>query len=270
MDLKPWIEKVSTALVLARQIAVKKGEDPSDVKIISEALEDVKIPLVRENGKSAGELLIGIKFSHTPGASSADLKDGAFTNEASTGSVDQEKTIGTLSVTVMEAMNLKDSDWFGGESDPFVQLWLEPRASKESKQSYALESGETRIKNGAGRRARFDETFQMPVFRVATNSTSPGSPESPSRNAKGRERLANRRLRLTVKDKDPRFLGLGSEFVLKTFSEIERILNIVLLVLIVVNYRSNSFFYSVHFFLFLIDLLFKKHSFQNQMQTSVY
>ena len=252
VDLKPWIEKVSTALVLARQIAVKKGEDPSDVKIISEALEDVKIPLVRENGKSAGELLIGIKFSHTPGASSADLKDGAFTNEASTGSVDQEKTIGTLSVTVMEAMNLKDSDWFGGESDPFVQLWLEPRASKESKQSYALESGETRIKNGAGRRARFDETFQMPVFRVATNSTSPGSPESPSRNAKGRERLANRRLRLTVKDKDPRFLGLGSEFVLKTFSKIERILNIVLLVLIVVNYRSNSFFYSVHFFLFLI------------------
>ena len=72
----------------------------------------------------------------------------------------------------------------------------------------------------------------MPVFRVATNSTSPGSPESPSRNAKGRERLANRRLRLTVKDKDPRFLGLGSEFVLKTFSKIERILNIVLLVLL--------------------------------------
>ena len=96
----------------------------------------------------------------------------------------------------------------------------------------------------------------MPVFRVATNSTSPGSPgspESPSRNAKGRERLANRRLRLTVKDKDPRFLGLGSEFVLKTFSKIERILNIVLLVLVVVNYRSNSFFfYSVHFF-FLFD-----------------
>jgi hypothetical protein len=47
-----------------------------------------------------------------------------------------------------------------------VTLQLEPRAPKEAHQCRRLEYGETRVKNGAGRRAQFNETFEMPVFRT--------------------------------------------------------------------------------------------------------
>ena len=217
INLKQWIDEIGQELLKQRSIAEKKGDDISDVKIPPKPLEDVKVQLVQANGKSAGELLIGIKFSHTPGAPPSDLLGTTYSNEASTGSVQGvEKTCGSLKVTVIEAMNLKDSDWFGGESDPFVQLQLEPRASKDAKRCYDLEYGETRIKNGAGRRARFDETFTMPVYRSTTSTD--GQPTSPVRgkNSKDLLRLNNRRLRLTVKDKDPRFLGLGSDDVLGT------------------------------------------------------
>ena len=270
-DVRSYIDVVGDKLLMERAVAVKEGKDPSDIKISADALVDVPVKLVRANGKDAGELIVGVRFTHTAGAPPSESVEGAFTNEASTGDVDQDKTCGTLEVTIMEAMNLKvsvllvvvvkicysflcshsfflffspslplssslflslllsssvflsssfplfslqDSDWLGGESDPFVQLHLEPLASKEAKQCRALECAETRVKNGAGRRARFDETFRLPVFRT-TSSSSSGS-TSPVRKGKGVERLANRRLRLTVKDKDPRFLGLGSDDVLGT------------------------------------------------------
>ena len=47
-----------------------------------------------------------------------------------------------------------------------MTLQLEPRAPKEAHQCRRLEYGETRVKNGAGRRAQFNETFEMPVFRT--------------------------------------------------------------------------------------------------------
>ena len=126
-----------------------------------------------------------------------------------TGDVDQDKTCGTLKVTVLTVDNLEDGDWFGGESDPFVTLQLEPRAPKEAHHCRRMEYAETRVKNGAGRRAQFNETFAMPVFRTTTGGGG-------KKNGKSKKRLGNRRLRVTVKDKDPRFLTVGSDDVLGT------------------------------------------------------
>ena len=138
-----------------------------------------------------------------------------------------------------------------------MTLQLEPRAPKEAHQCRRLEYGETRVKNGAGRRAQFNETFEMPVFRT----TNGGELDACSSlcmlccallccaslccasllcivlfkiqtdldgvrwvlffskgggGDKKRLRLGNRRLRVTVKDKDPRFLTVGSDDVLGT------------------------------------------------------
>ena len=211
-----WMSPVGEALLLQRGISKKQGLDVGDVLIPGTVLEDVTVQLTHPNGKPAGELLVGIRFAHAPGAPPGDTDN--YTNEASTGDVNGvSKTCGTLKVTVMKAMNLKDADWGGGESDPFVQLHLEPRASKEASQCFALESAETRIKNGAGRRADFNETFHLPVYRSTTgNSNQESGSPSGGKGATDRLRLNNRRLRLTVKDKDPRFLGLGSDDVLGT------------------------------------------------------
>ena len=108
-DVRPYIDVVGDKLLMERAVAVKEGKDPSDIKISADALVDVPVKLVRANGKDAGELIIGVRFTHTAGAPPSESVDGAFTNEASTGGVDQDKTCGTLEVTIMEAMNLKVS-----------------------------------------------------------------------------------------------------------------------------------------------------------------
>ena len=78
----PWITRVGSALRQARLVCGKKGEDAGDVKIPSGPMEDITIALTQTNGKPAGELLVGMKFSHTPGAPPS--AKNSYTNEAST------------------------------------------------------------------------------------------------------------------------------------------------------------------------------------------
>jgi Ca2+-binding EF-hand superfamily protein len=208
VPVRPYIDRVAAALHTARAEAARKGEPTEMVKIEPEPLEDIIVKLTREKGKPAGTIVLGVKFSHIAGAPASSTTGNTNLVEVSTGDMSgASSTAGSLTITVGEAMNLKDEDWIG-KSDPFVQILLEPKAPKAAKTCAILECAQTRIKNGAGRNAVFNETFTMPFFRF-------GSGPQHSRR-KGSDRLKNRTLRINVRDKDPRILGIGSDDLLGT------------------------------------------------------
>ena len=116
---------------------------------------------------------------------------------------------GILEVKVGKAENLKDKDWFGGYSDPYVSLKLEPCAKKAwPGDTHAVETAKTRVRREAAYRADFSQTFQFPYYRYNDDGKARKPEETRRRNLV---------LNVELRDEDFKLFGkLGNDDLLGT------------------------------------------------------